>query len=114
MKADIFIVAQLAGTHAWIDAPEEVKYLRTPYRHIFHIKVGMAVTKLNRELEFFVEKKKLHDTLGIMFPDVWCGITDFGNYSCEQIARKILDSCGYYSWVEVNEDDENGSIIRRG
>ena len=48
----IFVKFALPGIHCYPDAPDDVSYLRSPHRHLFHFKVGVPVNHANREIEF--------------------------------------------------------------
>jgi hypothetical protein len=104
----IWITTQFEGVHKYPDAPDDVSFLRNEHRHIFHVKVWIEILKnLNRELEFFMVKKKI---------DAY--ITENYSYktftkSCEMIANDILQfSCSCWPnreiHVTVSEDNENG------
>ena len=103
-KREIIISSQFVGFHSWIDAPEEVAFLRNVHRHLFHIRVGYVVTHRDRQLEFFMEKDKLEREL------IWISKL---NRSCEGYADHILNSNQLAEWAEVFEDGENGARVER-
>lgn len=124
MKTFIFVTTQFEDVHCYPDAPEEVAFLRTPHRHMFHVKATIEVTHLDRELEFIIVKRYLEKMCqqlkGAIKPEA---------KSCERIASclagaisnkygRITDKLGVERSreiiVEVSEDGENGSIFEWG
>lgn len=97
----IWIRTQFVGFHRYRDAPDEVAFLRDWHRHVFHVRLGVQVTGLNREVEFFTLKKRVDNYL-----------TAYANKqfesSCEQIADNLMKVFGA-CLVEVAEDGENGA-----
>lgn len=112
ISTNIVVKTQFESLHQWPKAPNEVEFLRHPHRHIFHVKVTLPVNHDDRELEFFMVKKKVDEYIvgeinqrGFL-----------GTMSCEQIALQILKYLTViytipYATVEVFEDDENGAIV---
>lgn len=105
----VFIRTSFIGFHRWVDAPPHVEYLRDYHRHVFGIRVGVSVFgKMNREIEFITLKEEINAFLQ----------TELANrrfeFSCEQIGELIVDHLvgkGHRpTFVEVNEDEENGSF----
>lgn len=110
MLKQIYVSTSFEGIHQWKDAPNEVKFLRNPHRHIFNVKVWFEVNHNDRDLEFFIMKNKVNTAIkycttqrgGSNLYEVW---------SCEMIAQDLLE---YFSpefkitKIEVNEDWENG------
>lgn len=100
---------QFEGQHCWPEAPDQVDFLRSPHRHMFHVRVRMNVQHSDRELEFILVKRDLQKLV-----DGW-GF-DLRSKSCENMALEImlyLDDKykrGYVE-VEVNEDGENGAVV---
>ena len=110
------------GYHRYVDAPEDVKFLKDWHRHNFIVTTSISVDHNNRDIEFFelqqiVEKfvkdtyssDKTKDTAGYVR-----GITI---ESCEQLAE---DVCRYLSdlfeskrdiSVEVSEDGECSWVV---
>ncbi len=98
------------GQHCWPEAPDQVSFLQSPHRHLFHVRARMNVSHDDRELEFILVKRALEK-----FVSEW-GF-DLGRRSCETMAQQII----FYirtKWnrdfieVEVNEDGENGAVVR--
>lgn len=111
----IFVTTKFEGIHCYPDAPKEVSFLRSPHRHIFHVKAEIQVFHDDRELEFIIVKRDLdhfisHDE---QFTP---------NASCEMMASVLV---GYLEnkWplpnlsdvrfiaVTVSEDGENGAYV---
>jgi len=108
MKCWIYVTTQHEFIHQYIDAPEEVGYLRFPHRHLAHIKVQIEVFNDDREIEFILCKHWLDKELRL---------ASYTDMSCEAVARYILKLVQEkYPGerdviVEVNEDNENGAIV---
>jgi hypothetical protein len=108
---EIIITEQMEGYHYWPQAPKNVGFLREIHRHMFHVRVGIPVSKNNREREFFQEKKVLRTVLKkIILP---LNEVEHKFYSCEEIAENILNKMPQAEWAEVWEDNENGSRVSR-
>lgn len=102
--AVIYVKTQFEAFHRWIDAPEEVAFLRNWHRHVFHVKVSLCVQHNNRDIEFFMFRRLL---------DAFISRTFAGQnleYSCETIAYLLASEFDAFS-VEVSEDGENGAIV---
>lgn len=105
----IYVTFQKEGIHAYPAAPAGVEFLRHPHRHMFHFKVMISVTQLDREIEFILFKRELEN----LFSD---GILQLDNQSCEMIAESLIAYInetypGRQGSVEVSEDLENGAIL---
>ena len=103
----IFVTTQFEGIHCYPEAPDEVSFLRSPHRHMFHVRATLQVFHDDRELEFILVKRALNQFLK---GDA------LQHRSCEMIAREILNflqaKYGVRSYsVEVSEDGENGATI---
>jgi hypothetical protein len=106
MRTLVCIKTQFEAIHCWPDCPiEEVKFLRTPHRHIFHVKMKWLVSHANREIEFIEMKRKVNKFLR----ETWDG-ADMGKTSCESFAISLL-SLFNADFVSVYEDDENGAEV---
>lgn len=107
-KISVWVTASFVGFHKWIDAPDEVAFLRNEHRHVFHVKVSVAVTHGDRDVEFFILKRDLSDHCA-----GFAGRSFL--YSCEQVAfilGELLQKDQYkVQWVEVSEDGENGARV---
>ena len=111
--------SHVVGFHCWPDAPEPVTFLRARHRHVFHIRVKVEVTHDDRQVEFVLLKREVMSFIAVM-PGVVANLQvwglEFGNLSCEQIARLIGDhlvGLGYVVHdVGVSEDGEfEGSVF---
>jgi hypothetical protein len=102
----VYCTVLFEGIHCWPDCPfEEVKYLRDPHRHIFHIKAYNRVHHDDRDVEFIMLKHRVEEYLHRKFPGGQMGKT-----SCEMLGRDLMEHFGLIE-VEVNEDGENGAVI---
>ena len=120
MKTEVYCTLRVEGSHYWGDCPfPEVMYLRSPHRHLFHIKAYKEVTHADRDIEFIMLK---HSVRGYLQKKYYTGIGDpnfsqhlhvFGSMSCEMIAEELINEFGL-SRCEVNEDGENGAIVTCG
>jgi hypothetical protein len=106
-RAEVFCTLQIEGTHCWIGCDiGEVDYLRSPHRHVFHIKAYAAVNHDDRNIEFIELKHKLLDHFK-PFYDKTKRLHVFGERSCEMIARELIETFNLTE-CEVSEDGENG------
>lgn len=115
----IFVTFQKEGTHLYPGADtdpklatgdwDDVSFLGFPHRHIFHLKVEIAVTHDERDIEFIQFKR-------------WCerqysqGTLQFDGKSCETIANELgLQILSTYPGrdlsITVSEDNENGATL---
>jgi len=104
----VMVTHRLPGFHCWPGAPKAVEYLAFPHRHLFLIIVAWRVGHPDRDVEF-------HTAQG-WIRELYQPNHDFGARSCEMIAKDIRDGLvgrGFKSpaWVEVHEDEENGSRV---
>lgn len=111
-KTFIKIRTQFEGFHHYPGASKidpRIKFLESDHRHMFHVTVKIAVSHLDRELEFFLVKWALDDFIKS---------GDQNHKSCEMIATDILNNHllpnygdhRYYE-VTVSEDNESDGII---
>lgn len=114
MTTEIYCTLQVEGTHCWPDCPlEEVVYLRSPHRHIFHIKAYAIVNHSDRDIEFIKLKHEITRYLSDKYYDrLGLRVHRFGSRSCEMIAEELIEQFGL-SKCEVNEDNENGCIVTK-
>lgn len=111
MKTKIKINTRLSDfIHCWPEAPEEVKFLRTPHRHELHVGVTMEVVHDDRDVEFFMLKREV-DKMLAWGKDQWVE-----RISMEQIAKDLIEALKakygdkFYE-VSVFEDGEVGAIV---
>jgi hypothetical protein len=123
IKTEVYWTLQLEGFHNWKNCPiDEVDFLQSPHRHMFHFKCWKDVTHDDRDIEFIMMKRRVQayllDKYGESIkvdPDteLLCGefITlVFNSMSCEMIARDLINAFGL-SKCEVSEDGENGAVL---
>ena len=108
IKREIWVTTSFEAMHKWVDCPyEDVTFLRSLHRHIFHVKVWCVVNHSDRDIEFIRLKRYLCDYIGNRFSR-----QNLGNMSCETIAENILRYLNGLAYkVEVSEDGENGAIV---
>lgn len=111
MKKFIYVTNQYAGFHTYEKAPDVVKFLSYPHRHVFKFKVILEVKHNDRDLEFFMVQDKLMRFIQKNF-----NLKDLG--SCETQAEMMFEFLtkiypGRPYSVEVSEDGENGAIVSR-
>lgn len=118
IRTKIWVTFQKEGIHCYPEAATnpklatgdqfDVSFLAHPHRHMFHFKVTIAVTHLNRDIEFIQFKRWLVSVI----PD------NLENMSCEMIAARVItlitneygsDRFSFIE-VEVSEDGENGAV----
>ena len=112
METAIIVTFRVEGFHQWKDAKkysDEVEFLSNHHRHMFHFKMWKSVEEDDREIEIILFKRKAIKAI----KEEWGMPAQFGNLSCEQIAKILiekleLDSC------QVLEDGENGAVVWRG
>ena len=110
----IEVTFQKEGIHCYPAAAEDlkledVKFLASPHRHMFHFRVRIAVTHNDRDIEFIQFKRWLESLYS-------SGVLELNYKSCEMIAEDIIDSIlkkypNRDLIVSVFEDDENGAIL---
>ena len=113
MATNTYIVVrtQYEGFHRYPNAGEidpRIKFLEEPHRHMFHVTAKIAVTHLDRELEFFLVKWDLEEFIK-------GGDMDYK--SCEMMATDMLEHLKetwgdhrYYE-ITVSEDGESDGIV---
>jgi hypothetical protein len=112
IRQEVFCTLQLPGIHNWTDCPlDEVSYLRSPHRHVFHFKCHKIVTHDDRDCEFIMLKGRITKWLNKQYWDKKPRALVFGSMSCEMIAQVLIDKFDLCQ-CEVSEDNENGAILR--
>lgn len=109
MKRYIYITTQFEGFHRYPDAPDEVAFLRDYHRHLFKVKLQVAVEHNERDIEFIMFKHKIDDYLSFY-------MNKQSNLSCETMAEQLINQVilmyGNRKVIcEVSEDGENGAIL---
>ncbi len=115
MAATVMVKLDVVGFHAWPQAPDHVAYLRDKHRHVFGIKIGATVDNPDRQIEYHSLKRDATALIANFFGRDGFGEFDFEDRSCEAIADSVGALLRSYripvSFVEVWEDDENGSRL---
>lgn len=114
-RTRIFVHTSFEGIHRFENAPEKVRFLRNPHRHMFGVKVEMDVFHDDREVEFIMLKHTINDwvRMRLSIDGVWA----MGCLSCEQVANQIIAYLqkvhGSNRWIRVtvDEDGENGAYV---
>ena len=94
--------------HCWPGAPWEVDFLRHLHRHMFFFEVDVQQFGDDRDLEYFILRKKVMQ---------WFDSQKFDLHtSCEMFARAVRDFLlveypGRQVRVSVYEDNENGARL---
>jgi len=102
---------RVEGFHKYDKAPDNVDFLRSLHRHMFHINVCIQVFHDDREIEFITFKRWLEREIKEKFD-----LHSLG--SCEMFAKSIYElickkkySIQRKMKIEVSEDGENGAIV---
>jgi len=103
------IKTQFEGFHQWLEAPDDVAFLRNMHRHLFYVELWIEQKHTQRDIEYITEKRNLDNV---------CQHERnlSSNQSCEDIANEIKN---YYQEkypdrkikVFIFEDNENGCLI---
>lgn len=107
MRTTVIVDFDVVGFHQYNDAPSEVEFLRARHRHLFRIRAGFHVVRLDREREIFL----LEDALRARIRHLFGEPADFGSRSCEMIAALLLKGTGGCVWMEVLEDGRGGARV---
>ena len=89
-------------------SPAEVRFLKDLHRHIFNIKIWFEIHHNDRDLEFFIMKKKVDQAINALYINHQYSLYEV--WSCEMIAQDLLeffDPEFTITKIEVNEDWEN-------
>ena len=110
----VWVTFQREGIHCFPAAAtdpklEDVAFLASPHRHIFHFRVAIDVFHDDRELEFIQFKRWLES----LYVNT---VLQLDYKSCEMIAddlyQQIADKYPNRDvWIEVSEDGENGCYV---
>jgi len=105
MKSFVIIKTSFPAVHSWPGCPfDDVAFLRTPHRHVFHVTVKFLVYHNDRDIEF-IRKKIEIDAFLLSYKN-----KDLGMTSCEMLCEQIQGTFGA-DYVSVFEDDENGAEL---
>ena len=111
MKTDrrVFVTLRVAGFHCWPEAPQEVAYLASRHRHLFHVRVEWQVRHEERDVEFHIAQGWVRDAFRQRFGEE---PVEFGARSCETIATWLHEALLRKPVaVEISEDGENGARL---
>jgi 6-pyruvoyl-tetrahydropterin synthase len=84
MRSSIIVKTSFNAEHRYLDAPDEVKFLRDWHPHVFNVEAEIEVPSLNRSLEFFMVKREMDKMIAKRFPKQF-------ELSCEQIEKGIFE-----------------------
>ena len=112
MNSNIWITTEFPGKHQWLNAPEEVSFLRNLHRHLFKVRVEVKVKHSDRDVEFFILKGDVNRLLcNTLIPH----LEKTPSMSCEMMGELIITELVKQKYkvqsVEVSEDAENGAIV---
>ena len=109
MKTNVGVTLSIEGIHNFPNASQiagpEVKFLEYPHRHMFGIEAKKRVYHDNRDIEFIMLKRSINSYL-IQKYRIESDVLDFGNQSCETIARDLMEKFNL-EYCKVDEDKEN-------
>lgn len=118
----IFVRFQKEGIHRYPEALtdpllctkdwDDVSFLGYSHRHIFHFKVWISVEHSNRDIEFIQFKRWLENLYSSN-----TAVLSLDSKSCEMISDDLYNTIikkypNREVWIEVSEDNENGSFIK--
>ena len=94
MALAVAALTRIAAFHHWPEAPEARAYLASPHRHLFHVRVTVAVESEGRVVEFHDLGELLTRSLEELSEPYPHDDTlrDFGPMSCEGIATCVADA----------------------
>lgn len=111
----VYCTTRFEAFHAWPDAAtydDEVAFLADRHRHEFCVRLDVAVTHDDRDIEFILLKRELEAFIDAELVDPTTRDID---RSCEQIATEIAthfhNRFDAPVRVDVSEDGENGAIV---
>lgn len=130
MNKQTFITVKTSfdGIHCWANCPhEEVAFLRNPHRHVFWVRLEVEVFSDDRDLEYFMIKRKLDNAINELYGNgnTSSNIKLLGSKSCEMINDDIYknlfvgplapmsqDKGQRQVSITTSEDDENSATTR--
>ena len=105
---NIIINTKFSAIHCWPDCPiKEVKFLKTPHRHVFYVRIKKRVYHDDRDVEFIDFKNKVDRFLMDTYHN-----KDLGSTSCEMLAQWLAEKFDCF-YVRIMEDNENGAEYLR-
>lgn len=115
----IFVTFKKEGIHCYPGADtdpklatggwDDVSFLASPHRHIFHFRVSIEIFHNDRDIEFIQFKRWLERLYAQE-------VLQLDYKSCEMISDDLYNRVmekypGRFIEIEVSEDGENGSVI---
>lgn len=97
---------EIIGYHCWKNAPDEVAFLRNPHRHRFEIRCWFEVSDDDREIEIFMQERKIKTFLVGKFGEEM----NLGYLSCEMLAKMLINEFKCVS-CQVLEDGKGGAYV---
>jgi len=105
MRMYVTVTFTFEALHRWPEAPDDVAFLRSLHRHVFHVKATKRVQHTDRDIEFILLKRAMLAAVGELLA---AGGTE--TWSCEAYAVNLLHTFDLAS-CEVSEDGENGAYV---
>lgn len=105
----IWVTFQRIGFHYYLNAPQDVDYLRMRHRHLFKFKVTVEVSHGNRAIEFHQFQTKLENLYNT-------GTLEMDHKSCEMMGEELINQILTlhptltFIEVEVSEDGECAGV----
>ena len=109
MKIAVITHNEIEGFHRWPDAPEYLGYLRERHRHVFVIECLFRVTKEDRQTEIITKQHEIDEYMW----DNYGRPAEFHDFSCETIAKRIIDFWPDCVSCTVREDGFGGAVVTR-
>jgi hypothetical protein len=115
----IWVTFQKEGVHCYPAAAtdpnlatggwDDVSFLASPHRHIFHFHVAIEVTHNDRDIEFIQFKRWMER----LYSE---GVLELDYKSCEMMAEDLAEKIdakypGRNFTITVSEDKENGATL---
>lgn len=129
MKRYIKVHNQFNGVHCWSKCPyDEVKFLKHPHRHVFHVYTKALVEHSDRAVEFFLLQADVQKAIVELYGRDEIIIDkkkvkldrevnlDLGERSCEMVCEDLYNTLfAKYKKaivsIETSEDNENFAIV---
>lgn len=110
MRTRVYVSFDFKAVHHWPEAPDGVKFLAYPHRHLFKCKATFSIES-DRQVEFLMAQR---DSILIVQTKLLPKLQEDMTMSCEHMALFIITELAKVypvSSVEVSEDGENGAIV---
>jgi hypothetical protein len=111
MPYKIIASIEVEGFHFYNSAPQEVCFLKNNHRHDFRVNAKFDCLHADRDLEIFIVRDKIKNFLH----NVYGNPCEFGEMSCEMIARVIVEQFANMGcfYCEVWEEKTGAGIYER-